>query len=213
MVPLSSAIIVTEPLSDEMWCRIGWQGRETVSDPSWGHNYCQRTRGNRLTIGGWGDPYRYGSGTDAKGEIRQATIDRLIRDFHRMFPQAAGARIDHAWGGVFGVPRDWCASVGFDPAAGFAWGGGYVGAGVAASNLAGRTLRDLILGHATELTTFPWVNWRGPFWEPEPLRWLAIRSMRPLYALADKAERNGSTAQSRYASLATWMTGRSSVRG
>jgi len=119
-----------------MWCRIGWQGRETVSDSSWGHNYCQRTRGNRLTIGGWGDPYRYGSGTDAKGEIRQATIDRLIRDFHRMFPQAAGARIDHAWGGVFGVPRDWCASVGFDPAAGFAWA-----AAMSARALPHRTLR------------------------------------------------------------------------
>jgi glycine/D-amino acid oxidase-like deaminating enzyme len=210
MVPLNSAIIVTQPLPDEIWNRIGWERRETVTDPSHGHNYCQRTRGNRLTIGGRGDPYRYGSRTDVNGQIKQATIDALARDFRRMFPQAANAKIDHAWGGVFGVPRDWCASVGYDRNTGLAWGGGYVGAGIAASNLAGRTLRDLILGCATELTTYPWVNWNADAWEPEPLRWLAIHAMHRLYRLADKVERNSSTTQSRYAKFANWITGRSS---
>ena len=56
-----------------------------------------------------------------------------------MFPAAAGAAIEHAWSGVLGVPRDWCVSVKADPANGLAWAGGYVGEGVAASNLAGRT--------------------------------------------------------------------------
>ena len=33
-----------------------------------------------------------------------------------------------------------------------AWAGAYVGDGVATTNLAGRTLRDLILGEQSELT-------------------------------------------------------------
>ena len=66
-----------------------------------------------------------------------------------MFPAAAGVALDHAWSGVLGVPRDWCVSVDADPAHGLAWAGGYVGEGVAAANLAGRTLRDLILGERT----------------------------------------------------------------
>ena len=41
-------------------------------------------------------------------------------------------------------------------------------------NLAGRTLRDLVLGVDSELTALPWVGHRSPAWEPEPLRWLGI---------------------------------------
>ena len=39
-----------------------------------------------------------------------------------------------------------------DPGSGIGGAGGYVGNGVAVTNLAGRTLRDLVLGHDTELT-------------------------------------------------------------
>jgi len=53
------------------------------------------------------------------------------------------AGLDHAWCGVLGVPRDWCATVMMDPRTGLGWAGGYTGHGVAAANLAGRTLADL----------------------------------------------------------------------
>ncbi len=66
-----------------------------------------------------------------------------------MFPPAREAALEHAWSGVLGVPRDWCVSVDADPGSGLAWAGGYVGEGVAAANLAGRTLRDLMLGEPT----------------------------------------------------------------
>ena len=91
-----------------------------------------------------------------------------------MFPVLSGTRVTHAWGGALGIPRDWCASVGLDRETGLAWAGGYVGDGVSTTNLAGRTLRDLVLGHDTELTRLPWVGHRSPAWEPEPLRWLGI---------------------------------------
>ena len=81
-------------------------------------------------------------------------------------------RFTHAWGGALGVPRDWVASVGLDRATGLGWAGGYVGDGVGTTNLAGRTLRDLVLGRDTELTRLPWVGHRSRRWEPEPLRWL-----------------------------------------
>jgi len=72
-------------------------------------------------------------------------------------------------GGALGVPRDWFASVGIDRAAKLAWAGGYVGDGVGASNLAGRTLADLLRGkhgETTELTELPWVGHLSPRWEP-----------------------------------------------
>ncbi|MGO4343802.1 FAD-dependent oxidoreductase, partial [Pedococcus sp. 2YAF34] len=76
----------------------------------------------------------------------------------------------HEWGGPLGVPRDWHASVGYDPERKEAWAGGYVGDGVSTTNLAGRTIADLIGGTASDLTALPWVNHRSRRWEPEPLR-------------------------------------------
>jgi hypothetical protein len=97
--------------------------------------------------------------------------------------------VTHAWGGPLGIPRDWCASVGMDAATGLAWAGGYVGDGVGATNLAGRTLGDLLLGRDTDLTRLPWVGHHSRPWEPEPLRWLGINAGLRAMTLADAEER------------------------
>src|SRR3954469_19942415 len=135
-----------------------------------GYSYAQRTADNRIALGGRGVPYRYGSRTDADGATQPQTIVQLARILQDMFPAARGAAIDHAWAGVLGVPRDWTATVGLDPRTGLGWAGGYVGTGVAATNLAARTLRDLILDPDSELAAMPWTNRRVRRWEPEPLR-------------------------------------------
>ena len=76
----------------------------------------------------------------------------LRRTLAELFPEVADARFTHAWGGPLGIPRDWHSSVGLDRASGLAWAGGYVGDGVATTNLAGRTLADLDhrSGHAVD---------------------------------------------------------------
>jgi glycine/D-amino acid oxidase-like deaminating enzyme len=106
-----------------------------------------------------------------------------------LFPALRGAAFTHAWGGPLGIPRDWHASVGLDRGRGLAWAGGYVGDGVGTSNLAGRTLADLILGRDTELTRLPWVGHRSRPWEPEPLRWLGINAGLRATTAADGEER------------------------
>jgi hypothetical protein len=90
---------------------------------------------------------------------------------------------------VLGVGRDWCISVDADPDTGIAWAGGYVGEGVAASNLAARTLSELVLEEPGELAALPWVARRSRRWEPEPLRWSEINAVYSLYRLADSIER------------------------
>ena len=72
---------------------------------------------------------------------------------------------------------------------GLAWGGGYVGDGVGTTNLAGRTLADLVLGRDTDLVHLPWVGHRSRRWEPEPLRWLGINVGLRAMNLADGEER------------------------
>ncbi len=207
-LPLNSAQIVTDPLPAETWAEIGWDGAEILGDFANAYCYCQRTREGRIAVGARGIPYRYGSRTDNAGGPDDETIRRLIAILHRHFPAAAGVPIAHAWCGVLAVPRDWCATVGFDPATGMGWAGGYVGVGVSTSNLAGRTLADLALGRQTDLTRLPWVNHTVRKWEPEPLRWLGLRGMYALLNAADRAEAKGGTTPSRLAALGNWITGR-----
>jgi glycine/D-amino acid oxidase-like deaminating enzyme len=129
-------------------------------------------------------PYRFGSRTDGGGKIAAATVRALRAKLARLFPPIDGIELAHAWSGVLGVPRDWCVSVGADPNRGLAWAGGYVGEGLAASNLAARTVRDLILGESSPLTVLPWVGREPRRWEPEPLRWTGIRALYGLYRRA-----------------------------
>ena len=100
--------------------------------------------------------------------------------------------ITHHWGGVLGVPRDWHCSVTFDRRSGLATAGGYVGDGVATTNLAGRTLATLIAGpHADgddDLVRLPWVGHRSRRWEPEPLRWTGVNVGRLAARRADDVE-------------------------
>ena len=134
---LNSAQIVTEPVPDALWKDIGWEGHELLGDAAHAYCYAQRTREGRITMGGRGVPYRFGSKTDINGQTQQATINALYGILTRLLPQTKSLKIDHAWCGVLGVPRDWCTTAGFDRSTGIGWAGGYVGLGVSSSNLAG----------------------------------------------------------------------------
>lgn len=207
-LPLNSAQIATVPLPAEAWEKIGWNGHELIGDMNNAYCYCQRTREGRITVGARGVPYLFGSRMDKNGAPDAETIRRLTEVLHTHFPEAAKYPIDHAWCGVIGVPRDWCATVGLDPATGLGWAGGYVGVGVSTSNLAGRTLADLALKRETALTRLPWVNRKVRKWEVEPLRWLGVHLMYGLLRKADERETRLGIPPSRFARFGNWLTGR-----
>ncbi|MFE3073523.1 NAD(P)/FAD-dependent oxidoreductase [Streptomyces sp. NPDC059247] len=213
-LPMNSSMIATEPLSDGQWASLGWEGRETLGDMAHAYMYAQRTADGRIALGGRGVPYRFGSKTDNDGRTQPQTIEALREILVRFFPQLAGVRIEHAWSGVLGVPRDWCATATLDRSTGLGWAGGYVGSGVATANLAGRTLRDLVQqdsgqSGATDLTDLPWVSHKVRKWEPEPLRWLGVQTMYAAFRGADRRELTGTTATTdRVARIANRLSGR-----
>jgi glycine/D-amino acid oxidase-like deaminating enzyme len=207
-IPMNSSMIVTEPLSPGVWHQIGWRGYETLGDSAHMYMYAQRTADDRIAIGGRGVPYRFGSRVDRDGSTSPETIRELRGILGRLFPSVANVRIDHAWSGVLGVPRDWCSTVGLDASTGLGWAGGYVGHGVTTTNLAGRTLRDLVLASDTALTRLPWVDWKSRNWEPEPLRWIGVHSLYAAYRAADRAEFGGRTTTSPIATVANIISGR-----
>ena len=188
LVPVYSLMIATEPLSAAIWEQIGLARRETFADERHLIVYGQRTADGRLVFGGRGAPYHFGSRIDPAYDRVPSVFAGLRQSLIELFPVLADTRITHAWGGPLGVARDWHASVGLDRSTGLAWAGGYVGDGVATTNLAGRTLADLITGTESDLTALPWVGHRSRRWEPEPLRWLGANAALRAMQWADAAE-------------------------
>ncbi len=188
LAPLYSLMIATEPLPPAVWDEIGLADRQTFGDLRHLVVYGQRTADGRIAFGGRGAPYDYGSQIRANADFpveRFAPVRDALVD---IFPQLRDVGVSHRWGGVLGVSRTWFPTVHFDPRTGLGSAGGYVGSGVAATNLAARTLADLITARTSELTRFPWVNHRVRRWEPEPLRWLGINTALRVMAGADRAE-------------------------
>ncbi|WP_297345398.1 FAD-binding oxidoreductase [Amnibacterium sp.] len=188
VLPLYSLMIATEPLAESTWASIGLEHGETVTDFRHLLVYGQRTADDRLAFGGRGARYHLGSTIKPEWDVSTRVFAHLERALGELFPAAAAARITHRWGGPIGVPRNWHPAV-VPLRGGIVWAGGYVGDGVAAANLAGRTVADLVTDRRTPLTVLPWVGHVPPRWEPEPLRVLGVNAVVAASGVADAEER------------------------
>jgi glycine/D-amino acid oxidase-like deaminating enzyme len=192
VLPLYSLIVLTEPIDDDRWATIGWEGHEGVSSHRYTVDYLARTPDGRILFGGRGAPYHYGSRIRPDYDHHEPTHAMLEEQLVGWFPSLAGVRFSHRWGGPLGMPRDWCPSFRYDPATGLAAAYGYTGQGVATTNLAGRVLADLIVTGDTPFADLPMVGHRPRSWEPEPLRTLGARYLQVALARLDaRAARTG----------------------
>jgi glycine/D-amino acid oxidase-like deaminating enzyme len=200
-------MIATAPLSEDMWGQIGLHDRPTFGDFRNLIIYGQRTADGRLAFGGRGAPYHFGSSIADSYDANDAVHTEIIRVLLELFPQLEGTEITHRWGGALGAPRDWRPSISIDRRQRIAWAGGYVGDGVNTTNLAGRTLADLIAERETDLTSLPWVDHQWRNWEPEPLRWLGINAGLWMARQADATEER-SGRPSRLGAFGNWLRGK-----
>lgn len=207
VVPLYSHMIATEPLPDDVWDELRLATRTVFGDYGTSLIYGQRTHDGRLAMGGRGAPYHWGSGISDSFDVNDVVHEDIVAVMLELFPQLRAFRVSHRWGGPLGVSRDWRPSVTYSRETGLGWAGGYVGDGVAMSNLAGRTLADLILERDSELVTLGWVNHAWRDWEPEPLRFLGINAGLWLAKSADREERRTGKSSWR-ADVGDWLRGK-----
>jgi glycine/D-amino acid oxidase-like deaminating enzyme len=189
VIPVYSLVVATEPLPAQVWDEIGLSGRPTFSDHRHLVIYGQRSADDRLVFGGRGAPYHFASAVRPSYDREARVFESLRHTLTDLFPVLSSYRFTHEWGGPLAIARDWMASVGLDRTTGIGWAGGYVGDGVSTTNLAGRTLADLITGAESDLVRLPWVNHQSRAWEPEPLRWLEINAGLRAMTAADHEER------------------------
>ena len=191
VLPVYSLITLTEPLRAAQWEQIGWQNRESLASCNYTVDYLTRTADGRILFGSRGAPYRFGSKISDEQDRHAETHDRIQRLLLEWFPMLSGVIFTHAWGGPVGMPRDWMPMAEFDPATKIATARGYTGQGVSTTNLTGRILAELITGKRTALSQLPVAQRRSPYWEREPLRWLALRYMQNAFFRIDEAGKQG----------------------
>ncbi|HEY3428532.1 MAG TPA: FAD-binding oxidoreductase [Acidimicrobiia bacterium] len=195
-IPVYSLMVATEPLGSDFWEAHGFAEREVFNDARQLIIYGQRTADDRLAFGGRGARYHFGSALRSDYDRQPRVHGAVAEILWDLFPDLGKTRITHRWGGAVALPRDWRPAVNYDRTNGLGHAGGYAGEGVAASNLAGRTLSDLILDRDTELTRLLWVGHRSRKWEPEPLRFLGANLATALAPAADRVEsRTGKPAR------------------
>ncbi len=186
VVPVYDYQLVTEPLTDEQIARIGWAGREGVSDAGNRFHYYRLTADRSIVWGGWDAVYNLWGRVRREPEFNAETYATLASHFLTTFPQLADVRFTHAWGGAI----DTCTR--FSPFWGTAHDGkvayaiGYTGLGVGASRFGAATMLDLLDGLETERTGLAMVRRRPLPFPPEPLRWILIRLTQAAIRRADE---------------------------
>lgn len=174
-------LIATEPLGEARWEAVGLARGQGLADAAHDRLEVGRTEDGRLVAAlparrgatvaggrgsaGAGRGDTGGAGADGPGT---RDVERLRRRLADVLPGADGAQVTHAWRAAVAVTRDGMPRVGLDRDTGLGWATGFGRDGLAAANVAGRTLADLVTGSVTELTRLPWVGHEGggPRWAP-----------------------------------------------
>ena len=192
VIPLTSHMVVTEPLGPEIWEQIGWEAREVMVGAGSDGGYLNHTADGRIAFGAYRARYpRFSRITDAL-DRQEDVFAHARRAARTWFPMLRDVRFTHAWGGVFGAPRDHMPTMGFNPRTKVALAFGYTGEGVATSNLSGRVLTALLTETDSDLAHLPMTTHQPRLWEPEPLRSIGVNLMRRArYQQTAEAERTG----------------------
>ncbi|MEP7207312.1 MAG: FAD-binding oxidoreductase [Casimicrobiaceae bacterium] len=173
VVPVSTSVVTTGPLSPELRATILPQGH-LVTDTRHLVNYFRSVPGNRLLFGGRGS---------LSGRESPEIYEGLIGHLHRTFPALRGTAIDHRWSGMVAVTMDDFPHLGAVGDRVF-FALGYGGRGVALTNLLGKHIARYALGQRAAL---------GPMSEPAflpiPMHGLRIPAMNVVasyYKLRDR---------------------------
>ncbi|WP_297514368.1 FAD-binding oxidoreductase [uncultured Caulobacter sp.] len=188
LLPMSSLIVLTEPLTETQWTQIGWRGGEGLASQVSVVDYLTKTTDGRILYGSRGAPYHLGSNVDRSWD--EPTADTMRRTLLEWFPILADVGFSHGWAGHLGVTRDWTPNI--------VLGGGklgqmfgYTGRGVSTTNLCGRMLASAITGRPSGFETLPTAGHVSPLWEVEPFRFLGVRYVQEGFHRIDAAAKEG----------------------
>ncbi|HZG94418.1 MAG TPA: FAD-dependent oxidoreductase [Mycobacteriales bacterium] len=186
IVPVYDYVLMTEPLSAEQRAAVGWHNRQGIGDSANQFHYYRLTADDRILWGGYDAVYHYGKRVRAAYDQRPETFAMLAAHFFETFPQLAGLRFSHRWGGAIDTCSRFCAFFGTAYGGHVAYAAGFTGLGVGATRFAADVMLDLLGGEPTELTELEMVRSKPLPFPPEPVSYLGIQATRWSLARADR---------------------------
>jgi glycine/D-amino acid oxidase-like deaminating enzyme len=186
----SSHIVITEPVPDVIE-KLGWTGGEAITDGRALVHYFRTTPDGRIAFGWGGGRIAMGVRLHGRTEVDAtvaATAHRHLLDY---FPDLAGRRVTHAWGGPIDASPTHLPAITSLPRS-RAWvAAGYTGNGVGPTNMVGRTLASLALDRTDEPTRLAFVDPKLPRVPPEPFHWIGGEAIRIGIERKEEAEMQG----------------------
>jgi glycine/D-amino acid oxidase-like deaminating enzyme len=142
ILPIATYVMATEPLGERL--QSAMRTEAAVYDTRFAFDYYRPLPDTRLL---WG-------GRISIRERKSAEVAQLLyRDMLKVYPQLAGARVEHAWSGLMSYARHRMPQVGRLPD-GLWYGMGFGGHGVAPTTLAGELLAAGIQGDLAGIDGF-----------------------------------------------------------
>ncbi|MGW2182937.1 NAD(P)/FAD-dependent oxidoreductase [Streptomyces sp. NPDC001732] len=185
-VPVYDYALMTEPLTADQLASIGWKNRQGLGDSANQFHYFRLSADNRILWGGYDAIYPYGGRLNADLDQRPETFLKLAGQFFDCFPQLAGVRFSHAWGGAIDTCSRFSAFFGTAHRGRVAYAAGYTGLGVGATRFGAEVMLDLLAGERTERTELEMVRSKPMPFPPEPFAWTGIELTKRSLARADR---------------------------
>ncbi|MFF4084359.1 NAD(P)/FAD-dependent oxidoreductase [Streptomyces sp. NPDC001777] len=185
-VPVYDYALMTEPLTADQLASIGWRNRQGLGDSANQFHYFRLSADNRILWGGYDAIYPYGGRLNADLDQRPETFLKLAGQFFECFPQLAGVRFSHAWGGAIDTCSRFSAFFGTAHRGRVAYAAGYTGLGVGATRFGADVMLDLLAGERTERTELEMVRSKPMPFPPEPFAWTGIELTKRSLARADR---------------------------
>ncbi|WP_219463122.1 NAD(P)/FAD-dependent oxidoreductase [Nonomuraea rhizosphaerae] len=186
VVPVYDYALMTEPLTEAQLASVGWRNRQGVGDSANQFHYYRLTDDNRILWGGYDAVYYNGGLVRPEYDQRDETFVKLAEHFATTFPQLAGVRFTHKWGGVIDTCSRFSAFYGQAHGGRLAYAVGYTGMGVGATRFGANVMLDLLSGERTERTALRMVREKPMPFPPEPVRSGVIQFTRWSIAQADQ---------------------------
>ena len=185
----SSHLVITEPVP-EVLEEIGWTGGECITDSRSMIHYFRTTPDGRIAFGWGGGRVVFGSRTTGRAELDPRVSEQVERDLVRFFPQLAGRRVEHAWGGPIDVSPSHLPVIG-ELKPGVHCGFGYTCHGVGPSHMVARSLASLALDRRDEASRLAFVSPDPVLVPPEPFRYVGGTLIRRALLRKESAEERG----------------------
>jgi glycine/D-amino acid oxidase-like deaminating enzyme len=142
ILPIATYVMATEPLGERL--RAAVRTEAAVYDTRFAFDYYRPMADTRLLWGGR---------ISIRERRPEAVAQLLYRDMLKVYPQLAGARVEHAWSGLMSYARHRMPQIGRLPD-GLWYGMGFGGHGVAPTTLAGELLAAGIEGDLAGMDGF-----------------------------------------------------------